>query len=407
MRSSLPMRALALTVAMICAMPLARAADPAPLPATTPWDLPRLQNAPPAYTWVHQDRPIHALTYAGEPYQGRATRVFAYYASPTTLGAAAPQPPYPGLILVHGGGGKAFPEWARIWAERGYAALAMDLAGCGEDGQPLADGGPGQGDDTKFHAIDAPVTDQWPYHAVANVILAHSLLRSLEEVDPERTAVTGISWGGYLTCIVAGLDPRFKLAMPVYGCGFLHENSAWVASQFNNMTPEHRTQWTTLWDPSQYIGAATMPVAFLNGTNDFAYPLDSYAKTCQLVQTTKHFSIQLRMPHGHIFDFPECFLFVDQYLKDGTPLPVVGTPQVVDGRLTAPVTHTLPLVSARLHYTTGPHQDNPARECITRPLEIHSQTVSGEAPPANATAWYVDVTDERKAVTSCAPIIRP
>src|SRR5690606_16319239 len=121
---------------------------------------------------------------------------------------------------------------------------------------------------------------------------------------PERTAVTGISWGGYLTCIVAGLDPRFKLAMPVYGCGFLHENSAWVASQFNNMTPEHRAQWTKLWDPSQYIGAATMPIAFLNGTNDFAYPLDSYAKTCQLVQTTKHFSIQLRMPHGHIFDFP-------------------------------------------------------------------------------------------------------
>jgi len=29
--------------------------------------------------------------------------------------------------------------------------------------------------------------------------------------------VTGISWGGYLTCIVAGIDDRLKAAVPVYG----------------------------------------------------------------------------------------------------------------------------------------------------------------------------------------------
>jgi hypothetical protein len=149
-----------------------------------------------------------------------------------------------------------------------------------------------------------------------------------------------------------------------------------------------------------------MPVAFLNGTNDFAYPLDSYAKTCRLVRGTKHFSIQLRMPHGHIFDFPECFLFVDQYLKGGTPLPVVSTPQIADGRVTASVTNPTPLVSARLHYTTGPHKDNPTREWVTRPLEIHDQVASGEAPPADATVWYVDVTDQRKAVASSEPMVR-
>jgi hypothetical protein len=34
-----------------------------------------------------------------------------------------------------------------------------------------------------------------------------------------------------------------------------------------------------------------MPVMFLNGTNDFAYPMDSYAKTCALVQGEKNYSI--------------------------------------------------------------------------------------------------------------------
>ena len=68
----------------------------------------------------------------------------------------------------------------------------------------------------------------WTYHAVAAVIRGHSLLLAQKEVDPQRIGLTGISWGGYLTCIVAGLDDRLKVAVPVYGCGFLHENSCWL-----------------------------------------------------------------------------------------------------------------------------------------------------------------------------------
>lgn len=30
-----------------------------------------------------------------------------------------------------------------------------------------------------------------------------------------------------MTCVVAGCDPRYKFAVPVYGCGFLGDNSAW------------------------------------------------------------------------------------------------------------------------------------------------------------------------------------
>jgi dienelactone hydrolase len=357
-----------------------------------------------------QDGSVHALTYAGELYRGQPTRVFAYYASPATIAAAAGAADtgvtrVPGIVLVHGGGGRAFSDWAELWARRGYAAIAMDLAGCGPDGQRLPDGGPDQSDETKFRAIDGPVEDQWPYHAVANVILAHSLLRSLPDVDPERTAITGISWGGYLTCIVAGLDARFRVAMPVYGCGFLRDNSAWVAPQFAQMTPEQSARWSELWDPSRYVGAATMPLVFLNGTNDFAYPLDSYAKTCRLVRTEKHFSIQLQMPHGHIFDFPECFLFIDQFLQGGTPLPVIAPPVIAEGRVSTTVESSEPIVAARLHYTVGPHAENPTRPWTTQPLEIQGNRVAGAAPPDNATVWYVDVIGQRKAVVSSEPMV--
>ena len=168
----------------------------------------------------------------------------------------------PAVVLVHGGGGTAFSEWAELWAKRGYAAIAMDLAGHRpvEGKNPhdarnrtrLDDGGPNQGDDEKFGSVDKPPGEQWPYHAVANTILAHSLIRSFKGVDGQRTAVTGISWGGYLTCIVAGVDNRFKAAVPVYGCGFLHENSAWLA-RFAKMKPDQRDRWV------QSVGSVALP----------------------------------------------------------------------------------------------------------------------------------------------------
>ncbi len=374
------------------------AAQPLPLPGDMPWDLESLKKTP-DFQWLSQEGGVHSLVYAGEKYRGKTTRTFAYYASPKTLGKDGGQK-VPGIVLVHGGGGSAFANWAELWAKRGYAAIAMDLAGRGAGRKPMADGGPDQGHEFKFGTIDEPLTSQWSYHAVANVVRGHSLLRSLPDVDAERIALTGISWGGYLTCIVAGVDDRFKVAMPVYGCGFLRDNSVWKQSEFGKMTRAQSDKWHRLWDPSRYIGSARMPVMFLNGTNDFAYPMDSYAKTCALVQGEKNYSIQIRMRHGHIFNFPEFFGFVDQYVRGTTPMPVVARPVVKDGKLTTSVQSKTKLLTANLHYTTGPHPENKTRGWKSLPLEVDGLKIHGVAPPAEATAWYVDVRDERKFVVS-------
>jgi hypothetical protein len=90
----------------------------------------------------------------------------------------------------------------------------------------LPKGGPPHGAPEKFDSIGGDTSDDWPFHAAASVMRAHSLLRSFSEVDAEHTAVTGISWGGYTTGLVASLDDRFKAAVPVYGCGFLHEGES-------------------------------------------------------------------------------------------------------------------------------------------------------------------------------------
>jgi dienelactone hydrolase len=382
---------------------LGQKVEPLLLPKDTPWNVAVLKRAP-QFEWLRQEGKVHALKYAGEKYRGKSTRVFAYYASPKTLGQSA-DINAPGIVLVHGGGGTAFANWAMLWAKRGYAAIAMDLAGCGEGRKRLSDGGPEQGHTEKFSAIDEPLENQWTYHAVANVVRGHSLLRSLDGVDADRTALTGISWGGYLTCIVAGLDDRFKVAMPVYGCGFLRENSVWKASEFGKMTTMQSDKWHRLWDPSRYIGYAKMPLMFLNGTNDFAYPMDSYAKTCALVRSKKNYSIQLNMKHGHIFDFPEFFLFVDQYILNGTPMPVVARPVIKKNKVSALVKADTTLIEAKLYYTTATHDQNRSRKWQTVDLALDGNRIHGDAPPNDAKVWYVAVRDERKAIASSELIV--
>src|SRR5438045_3063442 len=135
------------------------------------WDLDDLKKTPDA-RWSEVKDGAQEVFYAGEPFHGDFSRVFAYFAKPDGDG------PFPAMVLVHGGGGKAFRDWALHWAKRGYAALAMDLAGNGPNGR-LDDGGPDQNDDTKFRKFDEDdARNMWTYQAVANVIRGHSLLAS-------------------------------------------------------------------------------------------------------------------------------------------------------------------------------------------------------------------------------------
>jgi dienelactone hydrolase len=269
--------------------------------------------------------------------------------------------PWPGVVLVHGGGGTAFREWVALWAKRGYAAIAMDLSGMRPDDADekkrarLPDGGPDQGHPAKFETIaTADVTDDWPYHAVANVIRAHSLLRSFPEVGKDRTALSGISWGGYTTCLVASVDSRFKAAVPVYGCGFLRDNSAWLG-EFAKLGPEKSARWVRLYDPSRYLPACRVPIFFVNGTNDFAYPLDSYMKSFDAVtEAPKNIRIQVKMPHGHGAGWapPEIGAFIDSVLLGKPKLPKVSMPERNGGSIRVTVADA-PVRKAEAFYATG------------------------------------------------------
>ena len=350
---------------------------------TGPWDMAALSKVPHA-TWGATNEQVQEVYYEGEIFKGKPTRVFAYYGKPEGTG------PFPGIVLVHGGGGGAFRDWVKHWVKNGYAALAMDLAGNGPAGR-LPDGGPDQGDDIKFRAFGPDeAKDVWTYQAVAAVIRGHSLLASLKEVDSKRTALTGISWGGYLTCIVAGLDHRFKAAVPVYGCGFIHEKSAWVDNYFAKMPDDLKQRWVENFEPSRYLGQAQCPMLFMNGTSDFAYPLESYQKSYNLVKTPVTLCIQINRPHGHIWTFPEVDAFIDSHLKKGAPLLKIGPMKVEGEKASATVTGTGTVAKAQLDYAIGLN-----RVWKSLLAEINGKTVSVNLPVERPLVCYFYVTDQR------------
>jgi dienelactone hydrolase len=371
---------------------------------TGPWDLKALKKTPPA-TWGAKSGLVQQVFYEGEPLHGKPTRVFAYLARPESSTG-----PLPGMVLVHGGGGCAFAEWASLWAQRGYAALAMDLNGCGPDKKRLPDGGPSQDDASKFHIFtDAETNQMWTYHAVAAVIRGHSLLASCEGVDPQRIGITGISWGGYLTCIVSGIDDRLKVSAPVYGCGFLYKNSypGWL-DVFAKMSPDQRSRWIAMFDPSRYLPGVRCPILFVNGTNDFAYPLDSYQKSYRLVPGRVDLRIEVNMPHGHIDGWrpKEIGLFVDSVLKGGDPLPKLGSMTTADGRVSAQFVAKQPVVNGQLHYTgdTGPWQQ---RKWVSTAAKLADGTVQAELPKQRPLVYYLSVTDRRGAMVSTQHAVLP
>lgn len=355
---------------------------------------------------------VQSFFFEGSPYKGQPTRVFAYYGKPQDELAKDANGKFPAMVLIHGGGGTAFDRWVKVWNARGYAAIAIDLCGCvpvGEYGkwQRHDLGGP-PGWDASFGQLDDPIEDQWTYHAVSAAALAHSLIRSYPDVDADRIGVTGISWGGYLTSIVAGVDSRFQLAAPVYGCGFLGENSAWLPA-FENMGQQKAELWLKQWDPSQFLGNSRMPILWVNGTNDFAYPMDSWKKSYLLPQTDRTLCLRIRMPHGHgpAGENPEEIqVFADSILKQEKPLPRIQEQGTEGDKVWAVFQSDVTISKAELCFTRkiGRWQDR-EWESISADIDTVTSRVSATVP-SDATVFYLNLIDERDCVVSTMHVER-
>lgn len=360
---------------------------------------PLTAKAPQVYPAPALDKEnLRAVFFDGLTYQRRPTRVFAYLGIPSRANA---QHKVPGMVLVHGGGGTAFPEWVRIWNERGYAAIAMDLEGHA----PITNEFAGPARVGVFHDAQLPLTNQWMYHAVADIMLAHSLLAAQPGVDAKRIGITGISWGGVLSSLVAGVDARFKFAAPVYGCGFLYDSAGFFGKSLRESSGEEFAQ-RTMWDPARYFTAARMPILWVNGDQDAHFSVDITSRSHEAMKRDSFLSIHPAMPHSHppgwqLKSVPEIYAFADHLLKRGEPLPRItrepcGTNILVKYRSPRTITNAV------VWYADGPiayQQPESIKPAFTwqrldAALNPKTRTVTATLPAATK-VYYVNVTDER------------
>jgi dipeptidyl aminopeptidase/acylaminoacyl peptidase len=180
--------------------------------------------------------------------------------------AAAQERPAPLVLWMHGGPVSSWNCWSWRWnpwqlTAKGYAVLLPDPALSTGYGQPMIQRGWGQWG-------GAPYTDLM-------TVTDHVVARA--DIDAERTAAMGGSYGGYLANWVAGHTDRFR-------CIVTHA-SIWALEQFQGTTdgpaywarewglPGEVPEQYATWSPHLFVDAITTPMLVIHGDKDYRVPV--------------------------------------------------------------------------------------------------------------------------------------
>jgi len=142
----------------------------------------------------------------------RGARIYAKYLRPKRA-----EGKHPAIVQFHGYSGNSGDWFDKLcWVAAGFSVLAMDVRGQGGKSQ---DPGGHVGNTLRGHIIrglDGPADGLMFRDVFLDCAQLAGLAMELPEVDGSRVGATGGSQGGGLTLACAALEPRLKLAAPVY-----------------------------------------------------------------------------------------------------------------------------------------------------------------------------------------------
>ncbi len=178
--------------------------------------------------------------------------------------------PAPLLVHIHGGPhgfvGNTFQGGSFYWytlACKGWAVIALNPSGSGSYGKAFATTLRG-----RWGEYDLP-----EQHAAIDALVAEGI------ADPERLAVTGYSYGGYMTSWTVGHTDRFKAAVvgaPVTNLESFHGTSdigAWFGPwEMQGDLVTNRETFRRL-SPVNYVDRVTTPTLILHGEADDRCPI--------------------------------------------------------------------------------------------------------------------------------------
>jgi dipeptidyl aminopeptidase/acylaminoacyl peptidase len=184
---------------------------------------------------------------------------------------ASAQTPAPLAVMVHGGPLGSWAGWHWRWnphllTERGYAVLLPDPAISLGYGQEMIRRGWGKWGDTPF----------------TDVMAATDAALARKDIDSQRTALLGGSFGGYMANWVAGQTDRFR--------AIVTHASLWDLRPFHGTT-DTGMEWEhemgdpylqpELYDaqsPATNVAAIKTPMLVIHGEQDFRVPVSEALK---------------------------------------------------------------------------------------------------------------------------------
>ncbi len=210
-------------------------------------------------SWRRSNVTVTELTFAsprGEPV-------------PTLLFEPDGDGPFAGLVLMHGAPGtkENFKDWGVYYAQYGFVAIAIDAP------QFRSDHNIGH----VSMALIWPRFEEKDLEEQSQLILdlqrAVDLLLTRENVDPERLAYIGGSYGGAMGGLFAGVERRLKAYVLKVGDGGIIEH---LSEPDEQGYPKTLPRWVDiLWpiEPIHYVGlAAPAELLFQNGVTDSYVP---------------------------------------------------------------------------------------------------------------------------------------
>lgn len=173
---------------------------------------------------------------------------------------------YPLVVRPHGGPHGAsrfgFNAEYQVYASHGYVSFAPNFRGSSDYGQSFLDADRGNLGGGDFRDLMSGVD-----HLIA-----------LGYIDPERLAITGTSYGGFLTAWAIGHTERFKAAMagaPVVNAQSFFGTSdipTWVTWEYYG-PPWKYPDLIRAYSPISYVQFAKTPTLITHGEDDVRVPL--------------------------------------------------------------------------------------------------------------------------------------
>jgi dienelactone hydrolase len=326
---------------------------------------------------------------------------------------------YPGILVLHGGKGFAEEELVSDWARRGFVAVSADLPNVADPQKvPNSAGywksqpyGTGRFTATP-NALHAGTFDT----ALAAVQTLY-LLRAQPDVDTAKIGVTGTSWGGWSTIMVAGLAGKdVTAAFAIYGSG--HFDKGTTFQDELRKTPTG-AEWLKVLDAGNYTGGITADYVQAAAANDSFFFMPAVMATLHDVKSHKNLVLapnadhwmavlggsektKAGIPHSNGWMYMQVTYFEYVLKGIGSPLPEVYGENLSAGSAGMQTVNffvrgAIGAVKAHVYYSAYDPVWK-ARKWMDANAQAKAEGYVAEIP--KDTQWFAEISDSRPTTVS-------